>query len=183
MQIILIGLISCLAMLGGCSTITTHPKPLVTVGHVDLKRFMGGWHVIGIIPWSVERNNVGTMDVYTPRPDGRIDITYVFHKEKLTAKRSEMHAIGTVVDKASNATWSVQFIWPFQSPYLVIDLAADYHYTVIGYPNRDLVWIMSRTPSLSDSDYQSILSRLALQGYDVSRIQKVPQVEDSHALK
>jgi apolipoprotein D and lipocalin family protein len=115
------------------------------------------------------------MDVYQRRLDGRIDITYVFHKGKLTAKKQEMHAVGTVVDKSSNATWKVQFVWPFQSPYLVIDLASDYRYTVIGYPSRDLVWIMSRKPLLDDSDYQSILSRLASQGYDIKRIHKVPQ--------
>lgn len=159
----------------GCSSVTPKKEPLSTVVHVDLNRFMGGWNVIGTIPWIVERNNVGTMDVYQRRPDGRIDITYVFHKGKLTAKKEEMHAVGTVVDKSSNATWKVQFVLPFQSPYLVIDLASDYRYTVIGYPSRHLVWIMSRMPSLDDSDYQSILVRLALQGYDIKRIHKVPQ--------
>jgi apolipoprotein D and lipocalin family protein len=164
----------------GCSTIHSHQPALTTVAHVDLNRFMGGWYVIGTIPWIVENKNVGTIDVYKRRPDGRIDITYVFHKESLAAKRSEMHAIGTIVDKASNATWNVQFFWPFQSPYLVIDLASDYHYTVVGYPSRDLVWIMSRKPSLNNSDYQAILLRLALQGYDIKRIQKVPQIADLH---
>jgi apolipoprotein D and lipocalin family protein len=167
-------------LMSGCSTVQQKQPALTTVAHVDLNRFMGGWYVIGTIPWIVERNNVGTMDVYKQRPDGRIGITYVFHKDKLTAKKSEMHAVGTVVDKVSNAVWKVQFIWPFQAPYLVIDLASDYRYTVIGYPSRDLVWIMSRAPSMSDSDYQAILSRLAGQGYDITRIRKVPQITDSH---
>ena len=175
------GLLTCgVIFLGsGCSTIQQKQPALSTVPHVDLNRFMGSWYVIGTIPWIVERNNVGTMDVYKQRPDGRVDITYIFHKDKLTAKRSEMHAIGTIVDKVSNAIWDVQFIWPFKSPYLVIDLASDYHYTVVGYPSRDLVWIMSRKPWLNDSDYQAILSRLALQGYDITRIQKAPQIADS----
>jgi apolipoprotein D and lipocalin family protein len=174
LAILLIGSCMMISMVG-CSSVTPKKEPLSTVAHVDLNRFMGGWYVIGTIPWIVERNNVGTMDVYQRRPDGRIDITYVFHKGKLTAKKEEMHAVGTVVDKSSNATWKVQFVWPFQSPYLVIDLASDYRYTVIGYPSRDLVWIMSRKPSLADSDYQSIMSRLALQGYDIKRIHKVTQ--------
>ena len=133
--------------------------PLKTVARVDLPRFMGPWFVIGTIPWIVERHNVGTMDIYRQRPDGRIDITYVFHKKELTAKRQEMHAIGTVINKTSNATWGVQFLWPFQAPY----------------PSRDLLWIMSRHPSMSESDYRQILYRLSAQGYETGRIVKVPQ--------
>ena len=159
----------------GCSTIPAKHPPLKTVSHVDLPRFMGPWYVIGTIPWVVEKNNVGTMDVYKARPDGKIDITYVFHRKELSAKREEMHAVGTVLDRKSNATWGVQFLWPFQAPYLVIDLAPDYSTTVIGYPSRDLIWIMARTPTLPEGTYQALVKKAAAQGYDPARIVKVPQ--------
>jgi apolipoprotein D and lipocalin family protein len=133
--------------------------------------------VIATIPWFVERDNVGTMDIYKMRPDGKIDITYVFHKKELSAKREEMHALGTIKDTGSNARWGVQFIWPFQAPYLVIDLASDYRHTVIGHPSRDLIWIMARKPSMDEGDYRDILARVASQGYDTNRIVRVPQKE------
>ena len=63
--------------------------PLTPVPHVDLPRFMGGWYVIGTIPWIVEKDNVGTMDIYELRPDGKIDIRYVFHKKSLQAPKQE----------------------------------------------------------------------------------------------
>lgn len=162
-------------LLAGCSVTPRKMPPLSTVAHVDLPRFMGPWYVIGTIPWFVERDNVGTMDIYKARPDGRIDITYVFHRKTLAAKREEMHAVGTVVDRKTNARWGVQFLWPFQAPYLVIDLDADYRTTVIGHPSRDLVWIMARTPTLQEGAYRAILERVAAQGYDTNRIVKVPQ--------
>jgi apolipoprotein D and lipocalin family protein len=164
-----------LLSLSGCAT-TASKTPLKTVDHVDLSRFMGDWYVIGTIPWFVEKNNVGTMDIYRMRPDGRIDITYAFHKKELSAPRKEMHAVGTILDTQSNARWGVQFLWPFQAPYLVIDLAHDYSTTIIGYPSRDLIWIMARTPTLSEATYQSLLQKAAEQGYDIRRIVKVPQV-------
>lgn len=164
-----------LLLLAGCSVTPTKMAPLKTAAHVDLPRFMGPWYVIGTIPWIVEKNNVGTMDIYRMRPDGKIDITYVFHRKELTAKREEMHAIGTVVDKKSNAVWGVQFIWPFQAPYLVIDLAPDYSTTVIGHPSRDLIWIMTRKPTLPESTYRELLGKVAKQGYDTRRIVRVPQ--------
>jgi apolipoprotein D and lipocalin family protein len=161
-----------------CGCLSTSPQrtSLKTVNHVDLNRFMGEWYVIGTIPWIVEKNNVGTMDIYRMRPDGKVSITYAFHKKDLSARREEMHALGTVLDRQSNARWGVQFLWPFQAPYLVIDLAPDYSTTIIGYPSRDLIWIMARTPTLSEPTYSFLLRKAAAQGYDISRIVKVPQV-------
>ena len=170
-------LLSPLFLLCGCMSTAPKKAPLKTVDHVDLPRFMGGWYVIGTIPWIVEKNNVGTMDIYKMRPDGRIGITYAFHKKDLSAKRQEMHAIGTVLNKKTNARWGVQFIWPFKAPYLVIDLAPDYSSTTIGYPSRDLIWIMARTPTLSESTYQSLLQKASSQGYNIKRIVKVPQLK------
>ena len=167
-----------LLLFTGCSLTPTKQSPMKTVAHVDLPCFMGAWYVIGTIPWFVEKENVGTMDVYKARPDGKIAITYFFHKKELSAARQEMHALGTVVDKESNATWGVQFIWPFKAPYLVIDLAPDYSTTVIGHPSRDLIWIMARTPTIPEATYQALLKNAASQGYDTTRVVKVPQTPD-----
>lgn len=161
--------------LAACSTA---PKPLQTVKSVDLPRFMGSWYVIGTIPWAVEKNNVGTMDIYELRKDGKINIRYVFHKKSLEAPRSEWRAVARVVDSKSNAEWAVRFIWPFEAPYLVIGLSEDYGHCVIGHPSRDLVWIMSRKPAMSDTEFSQILRDLAKNGYAPKRIVRVPQKAD-----
>lgn len=165
-----------IVLLCGCSiTGQNRPAPLQTVPHVDLDRFMGDWYVIAIIPWFFERNNVGTMDIYEARPDGKIDIRYVFHKKSLEAPRKEMKAVARVLNRETNAEWRVQFLWPFEAPFLIIDLSDDYGYTVIGHPSRDLLWIMARKPVMAEGDYENVLRRLTGQGYDTSRIVKVPQ--------
>jgi apolipoprotein D and lipocalin family protein len=58
----------------------------------------------------------------------------------------------------------------------VIDLAEDYHYTVIGVPNKKFVWIMARAPKLEESEYEGILERLKQKGYDTAKIKLMPQV-------
>jgi len=161
-------------LLAACSS-APKPAPLRTVDHVDLGRYMGDWFVIGTIPWFVEKNNVGTMDIYRMRPDGKIDITYAFHKKSLDAPRKEMKAVARVVNTRTNAEWRVQFLWPFEAPFLVIDLAQDYNSTTIGYPDRSLIWIMSRTPEMTEKDYARALESAKAQGYDTSKIVRVPQ--------
>ena len=165
-------------VLAGCGTAQKLP-PLRTVDHVDLNRFMGDWHVIGTIPWFVEKNNVGTMDIYKLRPDGKIDVRYAYHKKSLDAPRQEMKATAPVVNQKTNAEWAVQFLWPFKAAFLVIDLEPDYRRTTIGYPDRSLIWIMSRDPVMSENDYAAALERARAQGYDISRIVKVPQKSES----
>jgi apolipoprotein D and lipocalin family protein len=161
-------------ILASCAWTPKHP-PLHTVPHVDLPRFMGSWYVIGTIPWAVEKNNVGTMDIYALRPDGKIDVKYAFHKKTLDAPLQEWKATATVVDKKTNAEWAVQFIWPFQAPYLLIDLTPDYQIATVGHPSRDLIWIMSRSSHMTDTDYARALKNAEIQGYDTSKIVKVPQ--------
>jgi lipocalin len=51
----------------------------------------------------------------------------------------------------------------------------DYTQTVIGSTKRDYVWVMARKPYIPDDDYNRILDFIKSQGYDLSKLQKVPQ--------
>jgi apolipoprotein D and lipocalin family protein len=158
-------------MLSSCAT-----KPLPkTVDHLDLRKFMGDWYVISYLPWFAERGNVNTMDIYELAPDGKIHVTYAFRKKSLDAPRKEWKAKARVFNKETNAHWKIQFIPPFSADFLVLDLAEDYRYAVVGGASRDLVWIMSRKPTLSDTDYQMIVSRLEARGYNTSKLERVLQ--------
>ncbi|GAB4182630.1 MAG: lipocalin family protein [Terrimicrobiaceae bacterium] len=158
----------------------TPPK---TVDSLDLGRFMGDWYVISYIPWFAERGNVNTMDIYSARPDGKVDVTYAFRKGSLDAPRQEWKAKAWVLNKETNAHWKIQFLWPFSADFLVLDVAPDYRYAVVGEPTRKLVWIMSRKPTMDGSDYDAIVSRLQAQGYDVDRLERVQQPTGPEALR
>ena len=77
----------------------------------------------------------------------------------------------------SNAEWRIQPFWPLKLPYIVIDLDEEYTYTVIGYPSRKFLWIMSRSKSLHEQTLKKIYEKLEAQGYDTSLIEKVPHSE------
>ena len=167
-SIIVFGL---LASLMGCSS----PPPIQTASHVDLDRFMGGWYVIASIPTAIEKNAYNAVENYALNSDGTVATTFTFRKGGFEGEEKSYHPTGFVVDKESNAVWGMQFLWPFKADYRIVFVNGDYTQTIIGRVKRDYVWIMARTPIISEDDYQGLLEVIASQGYDISQIQKVPQ--------
>ncbi len=80
-----------------------------------------------------------------------------------------------MVENSGNAKLKVQFFWPFKGKYWIIDLADDYSYAVVGHPNKNYLWILSRTPTMTDSLYQQITSRIAEKGFDITKLQRTKQ--------
>ena len=153
-------------------------KPIHTVENVDLNRFMGDWYVIANIPTFIEKNAYNAIESYRLEDDGTVATTFRFNKGSLDGPLKEYHPRGFIRDKESNAVWGMQFIWPFKSEYRIVFLSDDYSKTVIGRSKRDYVWIMARKPAISDEEYAAIVDFLQEQGYDISKLQKVPQSID-----
>jgi apolipoprotein D and lipocalin family protein len=68
----------------------------------------------------------------------------------------------------------MQFLWPFKAEYRIIYLDEGYTLTVIGRTKRDYVWIMARKPAISETEYDRMVRFVADQGYDVSKLVKIP---------
>ncbi|MDP8314006.1 MAG: lipocalin family protein [Candidatus Celaenobacter antarcticus] len=151
-------------------------KPMQTVEYVDIECFMGDWYVIAIIPNFIEKNAVNGIESYTRLDNKKIQIDYTFRKNHADGKLKHLKPKAWIYNTKTNSEWRVQFIWPIKVPYLIIDLAKNYSYTVIGEPSRKFVWIMSRKPTIDDDVYQNILLKLNQIGYDVSKIKKMPQI-------
>lgn len=148
---------------------------LHTVQHVDLPRFMGDWRVIANIPYFAEKGCVDSIESYALRPDGVIENWFTFRKNSLDAPQKTIRARAKVTNKQTNAEWRVTFFGLITVPYFVIDLDPAYQWTVIGHPSRNYGWIMARDRTLPAATYEAILDRLAAQGYDPGRFEKVPQ--------
>ena len=161
----------CLWLLAGCQT----APPMATVPAVDLPRFMGDWYVIANIPTFVERGAHNAVESYRLDSDGTIATTFTFRADAFDGPEKRYTPRRYVVDRQTNARWGMQFVWPFKADYRIIYLAADYSQTIIGRQQRDYLWIMARTPAISDAAYERLVAFAGAQGYDVSRIARVPQ--------
>ena len=151
-------------------------KPSIpTAAPVDVDRFMGDWYVIAHIPSFPEREAYAAVESYAKQPDGRIQTTFRFRKGALDGPEKTMHPIGTVKPDGGGAVWDMQFVWPIKADYRITYLNEDYSQTVVGRQKRDYVWIMARTPVIPAADYDRLLALVASQGYDISKVKRVPQ--------
>ena len=157
--------------LAGCAAGT----PMPPVAHVDVSRFMGDWYVIASIPSYPERDAFNAIESYRLLPDGRIQTTFRYRKGSFDSKLKTMHPVGTVQADTGNAIWGMQFIWPIKAEYVIAYLDPDYQTVVVGRSKRDYVWIMARTPAISDAAYEQLVQRVIALGYDVGKLRKVPQ--------
>jgi apolipoprotein D and lipocalin family protein len=162
-----------LALAGGCAGRAM--TPIVPVAQVDLPRFMGPWYVIANIPTYPEREAYDAVESYELRPDGRIQTTFHYRKKSFEAPLKTMRPVGTVIPDTGNAVWGMQFVWPIKAEYIIAYLDAGYTQTIVARNKRDYVWIMARTPTLSDADFAADVERVKAMGYDVSKLRRVPQ--------
>ena len=146
-----------------------------TVDHVDLERFMGAWYVIANIPTFLEKEAYNAVETYSLNDDGTIDTDFTFRKGGFDGKLKEYDPKGFVLDKESNARWGMRFVWPIKADYRIVYLNDDYTQTIIGRQARDYVWVMARTPTISDADYDKLVTLVESLGYDISKLKRVPQ--------
>jgi apolipoprotein D and lipocalin family protein len=149
--------------------------PVRTVEHVNLERFMGDWYVIASIPTFIEKDAYNAVESYTRISDRRIATTFRFNQGSFDGPLKTYEPTGYVSEDPSNAVWGMQFIWPVKADYRVMYLSDDYTHTVIGRNRRDYVWIMARTPGITDAEYDSLVARIAAAGYETSKLRRVPQ--------
>ncbi|MDF3021840.1 MAG: hypothetical protein K0Q92_3143 [Steroidobacteraceae bacterium] len=161
-----------LSLLGGCQSSL---PPIANEPKVDLARFMGDWYVIANIPTSIERGAHNAVESYRLDSDGSIATTFTFRDGAFDGKLKRYCPRGFVRDDPSQAIWGMQFIWPIKADYRIVYVSPDYQQTIIGRQKRDNVWIMARTPQISEAELQDLRERVAKQSYDMSKLQTVPQ--------
>lgn len=164
----------CLFCIPACRTM----KPIKTETKVDLDRFMGDWYVVANIPTFLEKEAWNAVENYEQGKGNRIETTFTFNKGGPEGELKTYTPVGFVnEDDPSNAVWGMRFVWPIKAEYIIMHVDEDYQETIIGRRKRDYVWIMARTPALSEARLQALIDLAVEEGYDREKIQRVPHVK------
>lgn len=156
--------------------------PLQTVPFVDLNRYLGKWYEIASYYQKFQKDCVATTANYSLRDNGDIDVLNECRLKTFDGKLKSAHGKAKVVDKDTNAKLKVSFFWPFYGKYWIIDLGENYEYAVVGHPNREYLWILSRTPTMDPATLNGIRARLTEKHFDLSKLNMTPQPTSPEAL-
>ena len=154
--------------------------PLISQADVDLQRYMGRWWVIANIPYFAERGKVATADIYALRPDGKIGNVFAYRKA-FGKPEKQMHAVATVVPGTRNTQWKIAFFGGLlRADYLILEVAPDYSWALIGQPSGKLAWVFAREQRMDDTQLAQLTAKFARYGYEAAALKRVPQVADPH---
>lgn len=160
----------------------SYTQNLAVVDSIDLRRYAGTWYEIARLPNRFQGKCLGNVTAtYTLLEDG--DIMVVNRCLGENGEYTEAEGLARRANsEGSNAKLKVRFAPSFLSflpfvwgDYWVIDLAPDYSYAVVGEPNREYLWILSRTPTMDENILSEVLRRVSAQGYDLSRLMRTKQ--------
>jgi apolipoprotein D and lipocalin family protein len=154
---------------------TVSSVPLQTVPSVNLEKYAGRWYEIASFPQRFQKGCHCTFAEYTPTGKGYVRVYNSCRRDSSRGKEPTITGRAYPVKGSNNAKLRVQFFWPFRGDYWIIELADDYSYAVVGAPGRNYLWILSRSPKMSDEAYAILLSKVSAMGFDISRLQKTDQ--------
>ena len=165
----------------GSSKALAQQTTVTAVPSVDLKRYSGKWFEIARLPNKFQKQCVGntTATFNTMREDGKFEV--LNNCLQKNGKVIQMRGEAKVVSDNTNAKMKVSFPKFSSDSYWIIDLDPNYQYSVVSSPNREYLWVFSRTPQMNDGIYQQILRRIETMGFQPNKLVKTPQ--DVTALK
>ncbi len=150
---------------------------LETVPYVDLEKYLGKWYEIASFPQSFQKGCNCTTAEYSLSPKGYIIVTNKCNRDSIDGRTTRAEGKAFIDEGTGNAKLKVQFFWPFRGKYWIIELAEDYSYAVVGHPNREYLWILSRNPKMDKSIYKMLLERIEKKQFDISKLQVTEQCE------
>ncbi|MEW7278302.1 lipocalin family protein [Aquimarina sp. 2201CG1-2-11] len=158
--------------------------PVQTVDFVELSRYTGRWYELANFPSFFSQNCSCTTADYAVIPEG----ISVFNNCTLTTtgEFSAINGTAVVVDEQTNSKLNV-FFGPVPGDYWIIDLVGfdedePYDFSVVSGPDRDSLFLLSRTPEITTIKQKvalfKIFVNLILQGYDLTKLEITYQGQD-----
>jgi apolipoprotein D and lipocalin family protein len=145
-----------------------------TVPHVDVASYLGKWYEQAVIPYYFERDCTHTTATYSLNKDNTIRVD-----NSCTRNGKQVESVGKAVpEDSTNAKLKVEFVQTLDigAQYWVVMLASDYSYSVVSSPDYKYLWILSRTPQMEETVYNSIIEELKKRGgFQVNKLKRTVQ--------
>ena len=139
----------------------------------DLSRYLGTWYEIARFDHSFERGMDNVTAEYLLRDDGKVDVINSGWKNG-EFKVADGKARQPEPTK-NPAHLEVSFFLFFYSDYNILMLDDLYQVALVGSGSSDYLWILSRTPQISNVVKEALVGEAGRRGYDTSKLIWVDQ--------
>ena len=152
-----------------------YPKGVIPVQGFDLNRYLGKWYEIARLDHSFERGMIDVTAEYSLRDDGGVRVLnrgYSVSGDKW--KQAEAKAY--FVNARDEGYLKVSFFGPFYGSYVVFGLdKEDYQYAYVTSRTTSYLWLLARTPVVSQEVIDNFVSKSKSLGYDTDALIFVKQ--------
>lgn len=147
-----------------------------TVDTVVISRYAGLWYEIATIPQVFQAGcNCTTAEYAATSNPNEISVTNKCNLFSSNGFVNNIEGSATIVSGSGNAKLLVSFFGFGGADYWIIDLDEDYQWAVVGSPDKQTFWILSRTRTIDQSLYQILLQKWGVRGYDISKVKLTNQ--------
>jgi apolipoprotein D and lipocalin family protein len=161
-------------LLAGCSSSASQLAAPQTVAQVDLQRYQGTWYELARLPMFFQRNCAQSQADYQLQADGSIAV--LNSCLKLNGERLQATGQAVAQQPGETAKLWVRFdnwfsrLFPdlTRGAYWVLYLDQGYQVALVGNPDRQFLWLLSRTPQVSLQTREQLLAVARQRGYDTA---------------
>ena len=133
--------------ISGCTGL---PEGVIPVDDFDTSRYLGKWYEIARLDHSFERGLRNVTAEYSMRDDGGLKVLNRGYSPA-DNKWKEAEGKAFFVDEDDKGHLKVSFFGPFYGSYVVFVLdKADYQYAFVAGYNKSYLWLLARTPEVSE---------------------------------
>lgn len=161
-----------LFLVGGC---VGTPNGVQPVTDFEIDRYLGTWYEIARLDHSFERGLSRVTAEYSLRDDGGVRVVNRGYDAK-AGKWSESVGKAYFVEDENLGYLKVSFFGPFYGSYIVFELDREqYRHAFISGPNTSYLWLLSRTPTVSEEVAARFLERAQTLGFETDELVFVDQ--------
>lgn len=158
------------ALLSSLTACLGTPDGVEAVQDFEAERYLGRWYEIARLDHSFERGLKDVTAEYAWREDGSVQVVnrgYDIEDQEW----SEIEGKASFVGPRDEAHLKVSFFGPFYASYVVFELEReDYSHAFVSGFNRDYLWLLARTPTVSDALRSQFVERASALGFDTEEL-------------
>ena len=164
-------LLSLMFLLSSC---VTKPADIKPVKNFDTNKYLGKWYEIARFDNWFEKGLTDVTAEYSLNPNGTIKVINSGINPK-TGKRDYAKGIAKFVGDKDIGYLKVSFFRPFYGAYVVFGLDNDYQNAYIVGNDKSYLWLLSRTPTVSNNIKNKFLAKIKSLGFDTNKLVWVKQ--------